>query len=83
MTVLAFRLLIDPLTALYPGLSDYWLLLVLPLVVAISVIYKGTRIKELRRLPREVGVMTMQIVLLMVVAAGVLGGIYWAWVRMM
>jgi len=83
MMMLAFTPLIDPLTALYPGMSDYWLLLVLPLVIAISVIYKGTRIKHLRQLPREATIMTMQIVLLMVVAAGILGGLYWAWIRIM
>ncbi|MCL2646903.1 MAG: hypothetical protein FWD61_07835 [Phycisphaerales bacterium] len=81
MMMLAFTPLIDPLTALYPGMSDYWLLLALPLVVAISVVYKGTRIKHLRQLPREAIILSMQIILLMVVAAAILGGLYWAWIR--
>ncbi|MCL2639896.1 MAG: hypothetical protein FWD53_03530 [Phycisphaerales bacterium] len=79
--ILTFTPLIDPLTALFPGLSDYWLLLTLPLVVAISIVYKGTRTKELRQLPRAVLNMTVQIILAMIASAAILGGLYWAWIR--
>jgi len=83
MMVLAFTPLFDPLPALYPGMDDYWLWLVVPLVVAISVVYKGTRVKELRALPKAAMVMTVQILVLMVFAAVALGGLYWAAVRVL
>ena len=81
MNLLAFTPLIDPLPALYPWMSDYWLLLAVPLVLAISVVYKGTRIKKLKRLGWEAGVMSMQILVLMALAAAALDGLYWVWLR--
>jgi hypothetical protein len=83
MMPLAFTPLFDPLPAIFPGMDDYWLLLVIPLVIAISVVYKGTRIKNLRTLPREATVMTTQILVLMVVAATALWGLYWVAVRVL
>jgi hypothetical protein len=79
--MLAFSPLFDPLPALYPWMSDYWLVLVVPLVIAISLVYKGTRVAELRKLPMQVLLLTTQILLLMVVAAVALDGLYWVWLR--
>ena len=81
MSMLAFTYLIDPLPALYPAMSNYWLVLVVPLVVAISVVYKGTRVERLGKLPAQAAIMTVQILVLMVVAAAALDGLYWIWLR--
>jgi len=80
-TLLAFTPLYDPLFALYPGMSDYWLWLVIPLVVAISVVYKGTRVQSLKTLPKEAAIMSAQIVLVMAFAAVVLAGGYWMYLK--
>ena len=81
--LLAFTPLFDPLPALYPGMDEYWLLLVIPLVIAISLVYRGTRMKDLRRLPRDATIMTVQILVTMVFAAAALGGLYWAAIRVL
>lgn len=83
MNVLAYTPLLDPLTAVLPGMDDYWLWLVIPLVVAITVVYKGTREKDLRKLPAGVLVMSIQILMVMVGSAVLLAGGYWVAVRMM
>jgi hypothetical protein len=83
MMLLAFIPLYDPLPALLPNMDEYWLWLVVPLVVAISVVYKGTRIEKLRRLPWDTCVMSVQILMLMVVASIVLGAAYWAAIRVL
>jgi hypothetical protein len=82
-TMLAFTPFFDPLPALFPGMDEYWLLLVIPLVVAISLVYKGTRMKELRGLPKDAAIMSVQILVMMVFAAVALGGLYWAAVRVL
>jgi hypothetical protein len=81
LTPLAFTPLYDPLTALYPGLSDQWLWLLIPLVVIISVTYKCTRIANLKRLPRDAAVMSAQIVVVMAFAAVLLYFGYYAYVK--
>jgi hypothetical protein len=81
MNLLAFTPLYDSLPALYPGMSDHWIWFVIPLVVAISVVYKATRLEKLRDLPREATVMTAQMLIVMVVAAAILTGGYWAYLR--
>jgi len=79
--LLAFTPLYDPLTAIFPGLSEFWLALVLPLVVAISVVYKCTRVERLADLPREAAVMSAQIIVIMIFAALILALGYWGYVR--
>jgi hypothetical protein len=79
--MLAFTPLYDPLPALYPGMSDHWIWLVIPLVLAISIVYKTTRLEKLADLPREAAVMTAQMLIVMVVAAALLSGGYWAYLR--
>jgi hypothetical protein len=83
MIALAFIPFYDPLPALFPNLDEYWLWLVVPLVVAISLVYKGTRIEHLRRLPWEATIMSVQILMLMVVAAILLASGYWAAIRVL
>jgi hypothetical protein len=79
--MLAFTPLLDPLPSLYPGMSDQWLWLVIPLVIAISIVYKCTRIESLRALPREAAIMSVQIVVVMVLAAVLLAAGYWGYLR--
>jgi hypothetical protein len=81
MTILAFTPLYDPLTAVVPQLSDYWLWLVVPLVLAIGIVYKGTRIASVRQLPKDVTIMSVQVMIVMVVAATLLAAGYWAYIR--
>ena len=76
-----FTPLLDPLTALYPRLSDYWLWLAIPLVIAIGIVYKGTRIADVTKLPRAVLIWSIQVVLAMIFAGLLLSGIYWVWIR--
>ena len=80
---LAFTPLFDPISALYPNMDEYWLFLVIPLLIAISIVYKGTRIQHLHTLPREAIIMTTQIIVLMTVAATALWGLYWVAVRVL
>jgi hypothetical protein len=79
--ILAFVPLYDPLPAIFPDLSNYWLWFVLPLLFAISIIYKGTRLDDLRRLPGQSFIMTFQILLVMGAAAVLLDGLYWFMTR--
>jgi hypothetical protein len=79
--LLAFTFLYDPLTAILPGMSNYWLWLVLPLLLAISIVYKGTRVEDLRRLPGQSLIMTFQILMVMAAAAVLLDGLYWFMTR--
>jgi len=79
--LLAFTPLYDPLPALYPGMSDQWLWMVLPLVVAISVVYKTTRLEHLKSLPRDAAIMSAQMLLVMAFAAVLLACGYWAYLR--
>ena len=78
---LAFTPLYDPLPALYPGMSDHWLWMALPLVVAISVVYKTTRVEHLWELPREAAVMSAQMLVIMAFAAVILACGYWSYLR--
>jgi hypothetical protein len=82
MHLLAFTPLYDPLSALYPALNEYWLWMAAPLVLAISVVYKCTRITELRNLPKDAAIMSVQILLVMGLAAVVLATGYWAYLRL-
>ncbi len=79
--VAAFVPLYDPLFALYPGMSSYWLWLAVPLVVLISVVYKGARVESLKTLPRDAAVMSAQLLLVMAFAGAVLAVGYWAYLH--
>ena len=66
-TTLAFKLFYQPLP-----LDSYWLPLLLPLVLAISVVYKAIKLEDLRRLPRQAVLLSAQIITFMVLAAATL-----------
>lgn len=61
---LGFRPFLDPLP-----IDRYWMLLLLPLVVGISVVYKTIKVDRLEKLPREAAVLAAQIVAFMIMAA--------------
>ncbi len=77
----AFVPMYDPITAIFPELSAYWLWFSIPLALAISVVYKGTRVEKLKTLPGEAAIMTAQLLFVMVLAAAVLAAGYWGYVR--
>lgn len=66
-SLLAYRPFLDPLP-----LDDYWLVLMLPLVLAIAVVYKAIKAEDVRLLPRQSAFLALQIVAFMVLAAGAL-----------
>jgi hypothetical protein len=78
---LAFVPLYDPLFAVFPGMSEQWLWLVIPLVVVISLVYKCTRVQSLGTLPRDAAIMCLEIIVVMVLAAVVLAAGYWGYLR--
>ena len=59
MTTLAWMPFVDPL----PGVQANWIWFVVPLVLGISMMYKAIRVEDLRRWPKEVGIMTAQVLL--------------------
>ncbi|HYE63578.1 MAG TPA: hypothetical protein VD997_16425 [Phycisphaerales bacterium] len=61
MTLLAYTPFIDPV-----NINQYWYLLLLPVSLLVSLSYKACRVESLSDLPREVGVMTVQIVVVMI-----------------
>jgi hypothetical protein len=81
LSTLALLPLYDPLFALFPAMSNYWLWLVIPLVVIICVVYKGTRVASLKSLPREAALMCVQLVLVMVFAGVVLACGHWLYLH--
>ncbi|MEX2216326.1 MAG: hypothetical protein WD768_19600 [Phycisphaeraceae bacterium] len=66
-TTLAYRPFIDPLK-----LDDYWLILLVPLVFAISLTYKTIKTDDLSKLPGQALYLTAQIVVFMILAASAL-----------
>ena len=53
-------------------IDAYWMLLLLPMVIVISVVYKTIKTDDLRKIPREASVLAAQIVAFMVMAAAAL-----------
>lgn len=54
---------------------DYWYLLLIPLCVGISIVYKAIKCREVRQVPREAAVICTVILVGMVVAATALYGL--------
>ncbi|MCU0688620.1 MAG: hypothetical protein MUE97_02610 [Phycisphaerales bacterium] len=54
------------------SIHDQWWLLIIPMALLIAVAYKAVRLKNLDRYWREVGLMTVQILLGMAALAGAL-----------
>jgi hypothetical protein len=81
VSALAFVPLYDPLYAVFPGMGNYWLWLVIPLVAVISVVYKGTRVESLKSLPKDAAIMSVQLILVMAAAGVVLACGYWGYLH--
>lgn len=62
-----YRPFLDPLPV-----DDIWMLLMAPLVVAISLVYKAIKIEDLTQLTRQTAALVAQILAFMVIAAGAL-----------
>jgi hypothetical protein len=68
VSLLAFAPFLQPLP-----LWNYWAWLLIPLCIAVSVVYKTIKCRHVRQIPREAAAITMWIILAMIgVAAGVL-----------
>jgi len=59
-----WRPFLDPLP-----LEEYFMLFLLPLIVVIAVVYKTIKLEDLSLLPRAAGILTVQIVVFMALAA--------------
>ncbi|MCZ6834354.1 MAG: hypothetical protein O7G85_01135 [Planctomycetota bacterium] len=57
--ILGYIPFLHPLSAFH----DLWYLLIVPLAFGISMIYKALRLTDLNRFWRQVGIMTLQIIL--------------------
>lgn len=75
--LLAYTPFIDTLEQGIKGADALQFYFVIPLVIAISIIYKATKVANLRDLPRHAAVMTGQIFVVMIVAAVLLYGFVW------
>ena len=53
-------------------IDRYWIVLLLPMVVAISVVYKTIKIKDLSQLPRQATSLAFHIIMFMTLAAAML-----------
>ncbi|MFN9991956.1 MAG: hypothetical protein ACK54H_01320 [Phycisphaerales bacterium] len=58
--MLAYRLFLDPLP-----IDDYWYLLLIPISIAIAIAYKAVRVPDMREYPRQVIVLSIQIIVSM------------------
>ncbi len=68
--VIAYVPFRDPL-----HIDAYWMWMMIPLVIAVSVVYKTIKIDNLSQLPLQAAFLALQIVAFMVVAAAVLWGL--------
>jgi hypothetical protein len=60
--VLAWTPFIEPI----PSIGSWWPLLLLPLSIGLSLVFRAIRTKDLADYPRDVIVMTLQIILAMI-----------------
>jgi hypothetical protein len=68
-TAEAYRPFLDPLPAWQ---NSRWPWLLIPLCIAVSVVYKCARCKSMKEVPRETASITVTIIVCMVAAAAVL-----------
>jgi uncharacterized protein HemY len=54
--IASFRPFLDPL-----DMHDWWFVLIVPIALLVSLAYKAVRVDELRKLPRQVLAMSLQI----------------------
>ena len=64
LPTLGFRPFFDPLPV-----DGYWMFLLLPMIIAISVVYKTIKTDRLSKIPREASILAAQIVAFMILAA--------------
>jgi hypothetical protein len=64
---LAYKPFLQPLP-----LDTYWLLLLLPLVLAIAIVYKTIKLDDLSQMPKQAIFLAGQIIAFMVLAAAAL-----------
>jgi len=67
--LLAYTPFIDTLEQGIRGADAMQLFFVIPLVLAISIIYKATKVADLRDLPKHAAIMTGQIFMVLIVSA--------------
>ena len=67
LSTLAYRPFLDPI-----GGDRYWMLMLIPMVIAIAVVYKTIKTDRLEKIPRESAVLAAQIVAFMAMAAAAL-----------
>ena len=60
MNLIAYTPFIDPINA-----HNWWYLLLIPVALLISIAYKAVRVESMKDYPKEVAVMTVQIVVVM------------------
>lgn len=59
MTMLGWTPFLQPL----PGVQEHWLWLLPILVIGLAMMYKAVRVERIERWPREVALMTLQVML--------------------
>jgi len=65
LSLLAYTVILDPM----PLRGGTWWLTLLPLALGIAVVYKAIKLDDLRRYPKQVAMMTTQIVVVMIALA--------------
>jgi hypothetical protein len=60
LNLLAYTPFIDPINA-----HKWWYLLLIPVALLVSIAYKAVRVESMKDYPKEVAVMTVQIVVVM------------------
>lgn len=80
-SLLAYKPFVDSVQAIWPNLHAYWLFLAVPLVVGISVVYKTTKVRNLKALPRQAALMSLQILVAMILTAIGLFFLHYYWIR--
>lgn len=63
MLTMAWRPFLDPLP-----IDRYWLAMLIPLALAISLVYKAIRLSDLKQLPRQAALMAFQMLFYMALA---------------
>lgn len=78
LTAADYTPFVNSLQAVWPNISAYWLWSIIPLVIAICIVYKGTKVEDLRQLPWAAGKLTLIVLFVMVIGAAGLYGLVWA-----
>ncbi len=71
LLMLAYTPFMQPL----PGLWDYWIWLLLPLCIGVSVVYKSIKCRSMRKVPVQAIMITVYILVSMAAAGAALAGV--------